>query len=192
MKTRTVVISLIALALSGCAHTGGYYQSSYGYTGYGNGGYAVERYYDYPASSYYYQPGGSMSFGTYSLPAYRDHDHRDHDRHGDRDRHDAWQQIQRRQDKHESRIQRGPDRGELNRWEAQSRLREQNQGERNNDRPDRHSHPSPSQLHHVERDSERSRAMSNNDFGGRDRHQQQQEHRRGDGERRRGLGFEHR
>lgn len=82
MKTIPVIISIIALALSGCAHTG--YQ--HGHVGY-NSGYTVQRYYDYGGyDRSYYSPGTSFIYErSYAQPRF-DHQRREHE-----DRHRDWQ-----------------------------------------------------------------------------------------------------
>lgn len=105
MKTITVAIWIIALALSGCAHTG--YQR--GYVGYGSGyggGYSAERYYDSP-SGIYYQPGYSRSYQYYAPPRYS-HDRYDHgyhgrDKHRDHDDHDRDRHRDHRDSRHDDR-----------------------------------------------------------------------------------------
>lgn len=193
MKTQSVVISLIALTLSACAHTG-YYQHGYGYTGYGSGygnsGYTVERYYDSPAPSYYYQPGGSMNFGTYYLPSYRSHDH--YDRHHDGDRHDNWKHAPHRPEHKPSNMH-----GDSNRWDADSRqLEHRGHDERRVDHAPRLPQTPHSQLHRIENDLARPRQqlheMRRNDSGNAERRGQRPEsERRGNGERGRdhGQGF---
>lgn len=87
MKTISTVISIIAVAVTGCAHTG--YQSSYGgygssYGGYGYGsGYSVERYYGSPA--YNYNPPAVNYY--YVTPP---HPRPDYDHGHDRDRYENW------------------------------------------------------------------------------------------------------
>ncbi len=74
MKTIRVTISIIALALSGCAT--GYYQR--GYVGY-NSGYTAQRYYDYDGyGRSYYSPGTSFIYErSYVQPRF-DYPHYEH------------------------------------------------------------------------------------------------------------------
>lgn len=87
MKTIQVAISIIFLALSGCAHTG--YQQ--GYAGYG-GGYTAQRYYEYDGyDRSYYSPGTSFIYErSYVQPRFS-HPHHEHERFQDRHRHRDWQ-----------------------------------------------------------------------------------------------------
>ncbi len=105
MNTQSVVVSLIALTLSGCAYTGyrSYGGYSDGYSRYGSG-YSVESYYDYPVQGYY-QSGAVMGRGGYYSPSYPAHDH---DR--DRDRREHWQ-SQHHQQSRQPNVQT-----EINRW----------------------------------------------------------------------------
>lgn len=86
MKTIPVIISIIALALSGCAYTG----YRHDYAGY-NGGYTVQRYYDYGGyDRSYYRPGTSFSYErSYVYPSF-DHHRREYEHH--QDSHRGWQQ----------------------------------------------------------------------------------------------------
>lgn len=79
MKTIPVtIISIVALALSGCAT--GYYQR--GYVGYNSGYSAPSHYRSYERS--YYGPGTSFSYGReYVRPSYG-YQHREHEQHRDR------------------------------------------------------------------------------------------------------------
>lgn len=75
MKTlQAAIISVVALALSGCAT--GYYQR--GYAGYSSSYYSPSYYQSYGSS--YYSPGTSITYGRYYVqPNYRSaHHHDDH------------------------------------------------------------------------------------------------------------------
>lgn len=104
MKTLSAAITVISLALSGCAHTG-YYQQ--GYSDYGYGGYTTETYYGSPSQSYYYQPGSVYTYDRYYVPSHPSH-HHDHDRdqYGDRDRHETWVHEGPRHSRQQSDAQR--------------------------------------------------------------------------------------
>lgn len=96
MKTLQVtILSLVALALSGCAT--GYYQR--GYAGYGGSGYYSSPSYSRSYGSSYYSPGTSITYGRYYVQPGRDHDHHDSHRDWGRqpprferhdDHHDGW------------------------------------------------------------------------------------------------------
>ncbi len=195
MKTIPVAISLIALTLSGCAHTG-YYQQDYGYSGYNGGygsGYTVERYYDYPARGYY-QPSGVMGFGSYYVPSYPAHDYHDRGHHRDRDRYNNWQRSEHRSE-HRQQSNAQPDMGDrdMRRWQDNDRERQQHIDrtiERTQSRPQAPQPQMPSINHDVDRARQQIHEMRRNDFGNAERRESRAEGNRSVGEdHRRGHGF---
>lgn len=119
MKTLQVtVLSLVALALSGCAT--GYYQR--GYAGYGSGYYSSPSY-SRSYSSSYYSPGTSITYGRYYPQPGHGHDHHDDHRDWGRqarpferhdDHHDGWRNREYGRD---FRTESRPDWGRANRPE---------------------------------------------------------------------------
>lgn len=114
MKTlRVVVISILAIAVSGCAT--GYYQRGYSSYGYGSG-YSTPGYYQSYGSSYY-TPSTTITYGRYYLPQGRVQDHRDHHdwRRPDFDRHDDhrgdWGRRSPDHDRHDQQPDRSSWRG---------------------------------------------------------------------------------
>lgn len=148
MKTISVAITVITLALTGCAP--GYYQqgySSYG-TGYGAtsyGGYGGS-YYSTPSSGYYYQPGSVYGYDQYYTPSYPSHHgyYGNWGHHGDRDdqrgqeRHESWiHGGPRRQDNQANPYQAG-EHGGMNRWNNEMSQQQQDNFDKRVERAQHH------------------------------------------------------